>query len=141
MILLALDGITIYFAPNAYQSLQNVMAPWGGIRSSFQPDIGLPADGFLDLLVGPLQGLVGPFSFSIDFQFLGTGVPGSQRFELYNASPFAVVLSDQTQPSQLVGTFPELGTVALAALAIGLLFRFRPRSVNDSEHRPASARG
>lgn len=120
------DGITIYFAADAYRLVNNLVAPLDWDPLVVQPDTGLPADGFVDLLNvgGLLQDMVGPVNFSVNFQFLGMGAPGSQPFELYRTAPFATVLSDQTQSP---ATVPEPGTAALVGLALGLVLRIRPR--------------
>lgn len=113
------DGVTIYFASAAYALLTNAVAPSDWDPLVVQPDTGLPADGFLDLLhlAGPLSGILTPVSFDLDFKYLGIGAPGAQRFELYNASPFSVVFSGQTESASV----PEPSGSALVALALTLV--------------------
>jgi hypothetical protein len=112
------DGVTIYFEPTSFGTLTNLVAPPGWDPLIVQPDTGLPADGFVDLLHsgGLLSGTVGPVAFSVDVEYLGTGVPGAQRFELYVSNPFSVVASGLTQQASNV---PEPATVVLLALALG----------------------
>lgn len=131
------DGITIYFPSSDYSLITNAVAPIGWDLLVIQPDAGLPADGFLDLLhiAGPLIGAFGPTTFSDDFNYLGANTPGAQRFELYGASPFAVVLSSQTQSVNI----PEPSTLALIALAF-LLAASTPVSRTSQLNRSVSGR-
>lgn len=110
------DGLTVYFDASQYSLVGNVSAPSGWDVLTVQPDQPLQGSGLVDLLhlAGALAGAIAPVQFSVDFDYIGAGTPGSQRFELYNLSPFAVVQSGQTQP----GKVAEPATGALAALAL-----------------------
>ncbi len=101
-------GFSVLFDPNLYASLESpppaVGSDWDIL--SIQPDQGLPDDGLYDALA--LADLPTELTgFTIDFLWLGAGVPGSQPFVVYDAS-FAPVESGQT--------VPESGTLALLAM-------------------------
>ncbi len=120
------DGLTLYFEASSYGLLANAVAPADWDPLIVQPETGIPADGFLDLLSlsGLLLGNVGPVEFSVDVEYLGLGAPGPQRFELYQITPFDVVASGQT--GQL-NSVPEPVTGALVALALGGIVLTRSR--------------
>lgn len=121
------DGLTVYFEPTSFGHLTNLAVPVDCDPLLIQPDIGIPADGFLDLLHlgGLLNGSFGPVEFSVDVEFLGNGFPGSQRFELYVSEPFDVVTSSETQQAAAV---PEPATFALVATALGCILLGRLRT-------------
>jgi hypothetical protein len=120
------DGLTIYFEASSYAQLANPVTPLDWDPLVVQPDTGIPADGFLDLLNldGLLTGNVGPVEFSVDVEYLGVGVPGSQRFELYQSTPFDVVALGQAGAANDV---PEPATGALVVLALGGVMLTRAR--------------
>lgn len=60
------------------------------------------------------------------------GAPGSQRFELYQLTPFDVVASGQTgQPNSV----PEPATGALVMLALGGIMLARARSADRANRQ------
>ena len=128
------DGITVYFEPGSYGLLANAAAPSGWDVLVAQPDSVIPADGFFDLLNlgGLLTGDVGTVAFSFDVEYLGAGAPGSQRFELYQASPnFRVVATGDTMRASSV---PEPATAALLCLGLGGL-TLRGRLANRAQRK------
>lgn len=127
----AFDGLTIYFAASSFGQLSNELAPSGWETLVVQRDTGIPADGFLDLLNlgGSLSGALTPVVFSLRVEYLGTGLPRSQRYELYQSTPFSVVASGETVQ---VGAIPEPRTNALMLLGLGAVVALRKRSTSRS---------
>jgi hypothetical protein len=120
-------GFTVYFDPELYTTLQTALpasgADWDAIVR--QPDAGLGSDGFYDaeaLFDDPSTAAV----FRVSFEWLGTGTPGEQAFEVREPAPsFTVVQSGTTlvpEPAALVQHVSAV--LSLAALAL----HGRPRS-------------
>ena len=79
------QGFSIWFHSNVYNNLTlaSTSPVWNAI--AVQPDILLPDAGYYDALAQvDHASLASPFS--VQFSWLGNGVPGSQRFDLYNLS-------------------------------------------------------
>ena len=79
------QGFSIWFDPNLYNNLTlaSTSPVWNAI--AVQPDTLLPDAGYYDALAQvDHASLASPFS--VQFTWLGNGVPGSQRFDLYNLS-------------------------------------------------------
>lgn len=125
---------TIYFDLELYRnlSLATVPDPWDPFVA--QPDPNLPDNGFFDALTlsGGLEPGGSLSGFSIRFDYLGTGTPGSQRFEIIDPMTFNTLFAGQTTPLLIpqeppVGV-PEPSSVALFGLAL-LAMRLVPRRV------------
>ena len=56
--------------------------------------------------------------FSVQFTWLGSGVPGAQPFEIFDATTFNLVQSGATSSTPL--TVPTASTLSLALLGVGL---------------------
>lgn len=117
----AITEFTIWFDLGLYDNLAITSSPvdWDGLAA--QPDPGLPDDGFADwlslgLAIAPGVSLGG---FSVAFDWLGTGLPGAQFFEIVDPDTFIVLESGFTQPLLPVAAVPE--PPALVLLALGLL--------------------
>ena len=117
------EGFDIYFpASEGYQygDLKTAIADkdqdW--YVKAYQPELALPTphDGFLDgmaLVDKPsLDGL-----FYIDFIWRGSGIPASQRYELYDDT-FAITDSGQTQPFPTTSV-PEPEILLLLLMGLG----------------------
>lgn len=128
------DGLTIYFEASSYGQLANAIAPLGWDPLVVQPDTGIPADGLLDLLNlgGLLTGNVGPLEFSVDVEYFGVGAPSSQRFELYQSTPFDVVALGLTGR---VNGVPEPSTGALVMLALSGVMLARVRAADRANRQ------
>ena len=95
---LNIDEFTVYFDFGLYQNLAPVSAPATWDPLVVEPDNFLGNDGFYDALA--LSGGVTPGnsigSYSVRFDYLGTGTPGSQRFEVVDPTTFDVLDSGLT---------------------------------------------
>lgn len=117
-------GFTVYFNSADYTNLVAVHSPGNWDVIVLQPDLSIPADGLYDAVTTtggiPPQSSLG--GFSVQFQYLGAGHPGSQAFEFYIPEPFQVTLSgmtvDSTDPS---GTIPEAQSAWLILLGLVML--------------------
>lgn len=94
-----IDEFTIFFDANLFQNLTvgNTPADWDPLV--IQPDPGLPDDGFYDALalvagIAPGATLSG---FSVVFDFLGSGTPGAQPFDIVDPVTFDALDSGTTQ--------------------------------------------
>lgn len=110
------QGITFHFAPDLYSSLSNPIAPAGWDPLVYPAGIPAGATGEFDLLAAiPNPGLTG---ISIEFEYLGTGQPGSQPFDTYTLDPVFTVLeqgnttSGVPEPSVLLLAIGGLGAIA-----------------------------
>jgi hypothetical protein len=119
-------GFSILFDHALYTSLESppptVGPDWDIL--SIQPDPGLPDDGLFDALalVDAPPTLSG---FAIEFVWLGTGIPGSQPFQIYD-SAFETIESGQTQIRTVAVPEPRaLGLLVLTLIAPFLCARRR----------------
>lgn len=95
-----------------------------------QPDAALPADGAYDALALVDAASLAGF-FSIDFIWRGTGAPGSQPFEIFDASTpgaFSILEAGRTVPLRDGGQVPTPGSLGLllGGLAVMGALRRRP---------------
>jgi hypothetical protein len=134
---LAFDEVTIYFAEGVYELLTGATAPAGWDALAIDPDSGIPADGFYDVL--NLGGLLNDgetvSGFAVLFNYLGAGTPGVQSFDLIFSADFTVTYSGRTTQADTPGRIPEPATTALVLLALGALSptrRTKERVVQDS---------
>ena len=98
----AIEEFTIFFDYTAYENLISTAAPSGWDPLVIQPDTGLPDDGFYDALVisGSGIGVGGSLGvFSVQFDYLLGGTPGSQAFDIVDPFTFDVLDSGFTQAS------------------------------------------
>ena len=126
----AISEFTVFFDPARYANLAVEASPPDWDSLVIQPDAGLPADGYFDSLA--LSAGIPPSSplggFSVSFDFLGTGGPGAQRFEVIDPASFEVLLAGMTTPDAPPTGVPEPGTLALSLTALALL-RVRRRGM------------
>lgn len=118
---LAFDEVTIYFTEGVYELLTDATAPAGWDALAIDPDSGIPADGFYDVL--NLGGLLSDgetvTGFSVGFTFLGAGTPGAQSFDLIYSRDFSVAYSGRTAAIAAPGQVPEPTSLGLALIALG----------------------
>jgi len=122
-LLVDIEEFTIYFAPNLYANL--VAGPTAGWDILvIQPDSQIPDDGFYDGLVMGLSGIAPggvAAGFSVTFNYLGAGTPGTQPFEVVDPQSFAPILSGST-----VAAPPLQGLVDPNSVAFGGQSMFTP---------------
>jgi hypothetical protein len=117
-----IEEFTIFFDLDHYDNLGSASAPSDWDPLVIQPDGSLPHDGFYDALalgpgIAPGDSLGG---FSVLFDFLGTGTPGSQTFDVVDPFTFDTLASGTTVLTPPVSEpVPEPGTIVL--LGTGLL--------------------
>jgi len=88
-----IEEITIYFTVGEFENLFVAASPadWDGIE--IQPEPNIPDDGFADwLATGAPLGVDETLSgFSVDFSYLGMGLPGDLFFEIVDPNTFDVL--------------------------------------------------
>jgi len=126
----AIEEFTIYFAPGRYSNLAVESSPGGWDSIVVQPDDAVPADGFFDSLtlgksIGPGESESG---FSVSFDFLDTGTPGRQRFDIVDPISFSSVFSGMTNLADTAppSDVPEPGIIFLFAVGLGFVLTGGP---------------
>ena len=132
---LVFDEVTIYFDVGTSSSLSLAASPANWSPLVIQPDSGIPADGYLDVVspTGPIANGASVSGFSVDFSYLRAGAPSPQSFELYNSSDFSLVYSGTTT-SESVSAIPEPTTRAMLCLGLFALFICRRWRVTAEGH-------
>jgi hypothetical protein len=94
-----ISEITVYFDQTLFSDLALVSVPLGWDGLVVQPDPNLPSDGFFDALAlaGGIPSGLQLAGFAASARFNGVGIPGNQRFELYDAD-FHILAAGQTTP-------------------------------------------
>lgn len=118
----AFDQFTIYFDPGLYSGLTAPTAPTDWDPIAIQPDTAIPADGFFDAInlgVSLVDGQV-LGGFAVTFDWLDSGTPGAQPFDLLDSATLRVLASGRT--TSLDGQpIPAPASALLAVLALALL--------------------
>lgn len=120
-----LQEFAISFAVGSFANLRDAMSPagWDALIGVVDPQ--LPDDGYVDWCAfdgtacagSGIAGGTTLAGFSVVFDWLGSGAPGSQPFDVITPEPFAIVASGITVPFQRVAV-PEPATLALFGLAL-----------------------
>ncbi len=128
------EGFTIFFDYHNFSNLQNaqpvVSSDWNAIV--LQPDLNLPDNGAYDALaLVNNPSLVAPFQ--VQFDWLGSGTPGSQPFTVdqfdSSGNLLAVLETGNTVPLTSAVPEPRAGLLFIAGIgALLLLPRARRRS-------------
>ena len=112
---------TIYFDVSLYSDLGDpppyVNDDWDIIV--LQPDTSLPDDGVYDALAWVNDASLADI-FTVSFVWLGSGIPDSQYYEVYDDS-WNIVESDETAP------VPEPATIILLGIGLFGLYGLRKR--------------
>lgn len=134
------EEFTIFFDSTLYQNLVVSAAPQDWDPLVIQPDSGIPSNGFFDALalidgISPATSLGG---FAVLFDFLGTGSPGAQRFDIVDPTTFVTLQTGFTSAASVVpptSDVSEPSALALAGLALALLLGFRSRFTSNRSQR------
>ena len=113
------EGLSLLFAYGTHAALQAATVPDPAALAYVieQPYAGLMADGLFT--VSAQRPIVGEtLGFSVAFDHLGTGAPGAQPYELFDAN-FTVTGSGVTTPA--LPAVPEPATSALLLMALAAL--------------------
>lgn len=131
----SISGFTLYFDETRFTNLALTASPAAWDSLLIQPDLGLPAAGFLDsFVIDPLTALsLGQTQagFQVSFDYIGLGLPGSMVFDITD-SDFNVLFSGVTTTVTSTppgGQIPEPDALWLALLALGCLAGTRQRRV------------
>jgi len=121
----SIEEFTIYFNFGLYNNLivGNTPADWDAIVT--QPD-SILGDGFYDAFLA--EGIASGATvsgFSVSFDWLVAGIPGSQFFEVVNTSTFNFLDSGNTTPVPEPGTLLLLGSGLIGLIGIGKRLRIK----------------
>lgn len=114
------EEFSIFYEFDLYSNLMVVSSPAGWDSFVDEPDPGVPVGGLYDTLaltatpLSPGDTLGG---FVVSYDFLGSGSPGAQSFEIINPDDFSTIFAGTT--TLAASAIPEPGTVAL--MGIGFL--------------------
>lgn len=116
-----IEQFSIFFDGGLFNNLQSPQAPATWDPIIIQPDPGLPDSGFYDALdsvigIAPGETLAG---FTVRFDYFGTGVPGSQFFQVFDPTSFSVLDSGMTTVVPLPAAVWLLGTGILSLFLFG----------------------
>ena len=121
----AIDEFTIFFAQGLYSNVMPMAAPAGWDAIAVNADPALGSAGFFDAAasgtgIAPGKTLAG---FSATFNFLGSGLPGAQTFDIVDPVTFVTLQNGVTSSASavsvpspavwalmLVGALPLLGS-------------------------------
>jgi hypothetical protein len=144
-----LQEFTLWFALGSFANLREALSPagWDALIGVIDPN--LPADGYVDWCAFDGTSCAGPGiaagatleGFSVVFDWLGTGAPGSQPFDAILPDPFTVIFSGVTVPRERPTAVPEPATLVLFGLALlGVAVARRTRQLSSSSARRVPSR-
>lgn len=118
----SIGGFTIFFPEAEFSALSLIGAPATWDSLVVQPDLGIPAAGFLDSFAIDVSDRLASGDsvggFEIGFMFLGAGAPGRLAFDIVDSN-FQVVFSGFTA----VSVVPEPPMAVFLVLGLGLVLR------------------
>jgi hypothetical protein len=126
------EGFDIFFAPDRYADLAATSpnpVDWDVIV--IQPDLVLPDDGIYSAIANVTNPSLA-LTFSVEFVWTGSGMPGTQPFEVnqYDAQHDLIQQQTGTGRTQPLGGVPEPATLLLLGSGIGSLVYRRRRTGN-----------
>ena len=93
-----IEQFSIVFDIDQYTNLSTSLTPAGWDALVLQPDADIPDDGIYDALalgsgigLGEILG-----GFTVEFEYLGAGIPGAQAFTIVDRNTFATLESGTT---------------------------------------------
>ena len=116
-----ISAFDVVFASNLFANLELVSLPYGWIGGTANPEPPpIDEDGFLIGWTLPFLGFGVDLGetlsgFSVRFDFLGTGIPGAQLFEILNPFSLRVIEIGQTVQRTAIAE-PSVLALLLAAL-------------------------
>jgi hypothetical protein len=128
---ITVEAFSVYFNPTDYENLSNPSAPMGWDPLIAPPNPYIPDDGYYDVAstVGGIEPGNWLGGFSVEFDYLGLGVPGAQHFDILDLTTLTVLDSGTTQPSDTqVVPVPSAILLFVAGLA-GLIGTSRKSEV------------
>lgn len=117
-----IEQFSIFFDHALYNNLQvtSSLAAWDELTVNPAIVFGIADDGFYDALT--LMSGVTPGNtedgFSVSFDWLGSGTPGAQYFQIINPNNFNVLDSASTVPIPAAGTLMLVGAGMLGMTAL-----------------------
>jgi hypothetical protein len=122
---------TVFFDYGLYQNLDvsaytSAKPNWSIITAEPVLILGSPQPGFYDALslASGIPSDSNEGGFSVNFQWLGTGTPGSQGFDIVDTSTYATLYEGQTTPVPLPAALLLLGS---GLTGIGVTRKMRKR--------------
>ncbi|MGK5060596.1 hypothetical protein ACQ4WY_27030 [Janthinobacterium sp. LB2P49] len=116
---------TLFFSVGQYAKLHNISTVQGWDVLLVQPDVAIPASGYLDALA--LAGGIVPGAmatgFSVTFDYLGAGSPGAQPFSILDPVSFIELETGLTQPAAIA--LPSTPWLLLAGVLAAACLRRR----------------
>ena len=122
----SIEEFTIYFDLGLYENLAVGSTPTEWDAIVIQPDPAL-GDGFYDalaLVTGIAPGAT-VSGFSVSFDWLVAGIPGSQLFEVVDPITFDILDSGNTAPVPEPATLLLLGSGLIGLIGIGKKLRIK----------------
>ncbi|MBI3345658.1 MAG: PEP-CTERM sorting domain-containing protein [Burkholderiales bacterium] len=123
------DGVNILFAYSQFDGIDVLLADSAVFATPTQPVSVLSADGLLSITALQQISSADPAHISVQFQWLASGSPGAQQFEVVD-SFFSVVDSGTTVSPSAPHDLPEPSSAWLAGVALaGVLIRRRSNAI------------
>jgi hypothetical protein len=128
---------SIDFDPSLYDTgtLAISGAPTGWDAQLLQPAFGLPAQFDIFSSSGVLAAGGTEVGFAVQFTWLGAGLPGAQRFQVWDSQTFDISFDGVT--SSASQTVPEPGALALTLLALAALAAASGRTTKNKTNPSA----
>jgi len=123
----SIEEFSIFFGVNLFNNLQSPQAPATWDPIVIQPDPVLSDDGYYDALntvigIAPGETLAG---FTVRFDYLGIGTPGSQFFEIIDPTTFSTLDSGMTTVVPLPAAVWLFGTGIFSLFFVGRRSKIR----------------